>query len=102
MQTYVIRRRSAFADLPDLQQAAARSARVGNEDMPDRVRWIRSYVVAEPDGKIGTVCIYQGTDIASIREHASRAAIAADEIVLVLDTVVVREDPQVTEPAPAI
>ena len=94
MQTYVIRRRSAFADLAHLQEAAARSARVGNEDMPDRVRWIRSYVVQEPDGKIGTVCVYQATDVTSIGEHASRAGIAADEIALVLDTVVVREDPK--------
>lgn len=61
--------------------------------MPDRVRWIRSYVVEEPDGRVGTVCIYQASDVASIREHARRAAIAADEIVPVLDTVVVRQDP---------
>jgi hypothetical protein len=94
MQTYVIRRRSAFADLPDLERAAARSTKVGDADMPDRVRWIRSYVVEEPDGRIGTVCIYQATDIAAIAEHAQRAGLAADEITPVLDTVVVREDPQ--------
>jgi hypothetical protein len=94
MQTYVIRRRSAFADVPDLERAAGRSAKVGNEDMPDRVRWIRSYVVEEPDGRIGTVCIYQATDAAAIIEHASRAGLAADEITPVLNTVVVREDPQ--------
>lgn len=93
LQLYVIRRRSAFADVPDLEQAAARSAKVGNEDMPDRVRWIRSYVVEEPDGRIGTVCIYQATDVLSICEHARRAEIAADEIVPVLNTVVVRQDP---------
>lgn len=93
MHTYAIRRRSAFADLPGLQEAAARSASVLDEQMPDRVRWIRSYVVQEPDGKIGTVCIYQAANDESIREHASRAGIAADEITTVLDTVVVREDP---------
>jgi thiamine biosynthesis protein ThiC len=93
MQLYAIRRRSAFADIPDLEKAAARSAKVGNEDMPDRVRWIRSYIVEEPDGRVGTVCIYQAVDIASIREHARRAEIAADEIVPVLKTVVVRQDP---------
>jgi hypothetical protein len=93
MQTYVIRRRSAFADVPDLEHAAARSARVGNEDMPDRVRWIRSYVVEEPDGRLGTVCTYQATDVLSIREHARRAEIAADDIFPVLNTVVVRPDP---------
>ena len=93
MQLYAIRRRSAFADIPELEKAAARSAKVGNEDMPDRVRWIRSYVVEESDGRVGTVCIYQAVDTASIREHARRAEIAADEIVPVLKTVVVRQDP---------
>lgn len=93
MQLFVIRRRSAFADVLDLEQAAARSARVGNEDMPDRVSWIRSYVVEEPDGRIGTVCIYQATDQISIREHARLADITADEISPVLDTVMVRPDP---------
>jgi thiamine biosynthesis protein ThiC len=93
MQLFVIRRRSAFADVLELEQAAARSARVGNEDMPDRVSWIRSYVVEEPDGRIGTVCIYQATDQISIREHARLADITADEISPVLDTVMVRPDP---------
>ena len=93
MQLYVIRRRSAFADAPDLEKAAARSAKIGNEEMPDRVRWIRSYVVEEADGRIGTVCIYQAADIPSIREHALRAEISADEIAPVLNTVVVRPDP---------
>jgi hypothetical protein len=61
--------------------------------MPDRVRWIRSYVVREDDGRLGTVCIYQGTDEAAIREHAHRAGMSADEIVPIGDTVVVRDDP---------
>jgi hypothetical protein len=61
--------------------------------MPDRVRWIRSYVVREDDGGLGTVCIYQGTDEAAIREHARRAGMSADEIVPIEDTVVVRDDP---------
>jgi thiamine biosynthesis protein ThiC len=93
MQLYAIRRRSAFADVPDLELAAERSAKVGNEEMPDRVRWIRSYVVEETDGRIGTVCIYQAVDVESIREHARRASLAADEINPVLNTVIVRQDP---------
>jgi hypothetical protein len=93
MQLYVIRRRSAFADIADLEDAAARSAKVGNEELSDRVRWIRSYVVVEPDGRVGTVCIYQATDETSLREHARRANIAANEIAPVLNTVVVRPDP---------
>lgn len=93
MQLYVIRRRSAFAGIADLNNAAGRSTQVGNEQMSDQVRWIRSYVVEEPDGRIGTVCIYQAIDETSIREHARRANIAADEISHVLDTVVIRADP---------
>jgi len=61
--------------------------------MPDRVRWIRSYVVKEPDGRFGSVCIYQAKDLDSIREHARRVGMPADEIFPVVDTIVVRDDP---------
>lgn len=93
MNTYVIRRRSNWKDAPELQAAAARSTQVGNEEMPTKVRWIRSYVVQEADGRLGTVCIYQATDEEAIREHARRADLQADEITQVVDTVVVRDDP---------
>ena len=93
MKTFVILRRSAWADPPELQAAAAESTRVGNEEMPDDVRWIRSYVLAEEDGRLGTACIYQGTSEAAIREHATRAGLACDEVIAVADTVVVRDDP---------
>ena len=66
---------------------------VGNEEMPDDVRWIRSYVLAEPDGRVGTVCIYQGTSEAKVREHAERAGLACDEVIPVADTVIVKADP---------
>jgi thiamine biosynthesis protein ThiC len=62
--------------------------------MSDDVRWIRSYVLDEGDGAVGTVCIYQATSPEAIREHASRADLPADEIIPVLDTVIVRPDPQ--------
>ena len=70
------------------------STSVGNEEMPDKVRWIRSYVVAEDDGTLGTVCLYEATGPEAIREHADRVGMPADEIVEVGDTVVVRADPQ--------
>jgi hypothetical protein len=98
MNTYVILRRGAWASAEELGEAAERSTKVGNEEMSDDVRWIRSYVLEEPDGRVGTVCIYQATSPEAIREHASRADLAADEIVPVADTVVVRPDP---EPATA-
>lgn len=59
MQLYVIRRTSAWASAAELEMAGAKSSRIGNEEMSDSVRWIRSYVVNEPDGRIGTLCIYK-------------------------------------------
>lgn len=92
MNTYVILRRGGWRSPQELQEAAARSTRVGNEEMADDVRWIRSYVLEEGDGSVGTVCIYQATSPEAIREHARRADLPADEIVAVADTVVVRPD----------
>jgi hypothetical protein len=94
MDTYVILRRGAWGSPEDLGAAAGRSKKVGDEEMSEDVRWIRSYVLSEPDGRVGTVCIYQATSPEAIREHASRAELAVDEIIPVADTVIVRADPQ--------
>ena len=93
MDLYVIRRKSAWGSLQELETIGAKSVKIGNEEMPDRVRWIRSYVVKEPDGRFGSVCIYQAKDPNSIREHARRVGMPADEIFPVVDTIVVRDDP---------
>ena len=97
MQLYTILRRSGWRSPAELEEAAGRSKQVADDQMPDDIRWIRSYVLAEEDGRVGTVCIYQASSPEAIREHASRADLAADEIIPVADTVVVRPDP---EPAP--
>lgn len=94
MDTYVILRRGAWGSADELGVAAERSTKVGDEEMSDDIRWIRSYVLSEPDGRVGTVCIYQASSPEAIREHASRAGLAADEIIPVADTVIVRPDPQ--------
>ena len=94
MNTYVILRRGGWDSGDALQEAAARSSKVGDEEMSDDIRWIRSYVLSEPDGRVGTVCIYQASSPEAIREHAARADLAADEIIPVADTVIVRPDPQ--------
>jgi hypothetical protein len=93
MKTYVILRRGGWRTGEDLEQAAARSRQVGDEEMSDDIRWIRSYVTAESDGSLGTVCIYQASSPEKIREHASRSDLPVDEIVEVADTVIVRPDP---------
>lgn len=93
MQTYVIRRRNAWNSPDELEKAASRSAKIGNEDMADQVRWIRSYVIQEDDGTLGTSCIYQATSPEAIRDHAARVGMPADEITQVANIVVVRDDP---------
>jgi hypothetical protein len=92
LETYVILRRSGWRTAEDLKEAAERSLAEG-ERMSDDIRWIRSYVTAEPDGTVGTVCIYQASSPEAIRAHASRAGLPVDEIVKVADTVIVRPDP---------
>ncbi len=94
MQTYAILRRRGWRTSEDLEAAAMRSKQVGDEQMPEEVRWIRSYALAEGDGTVGTVCIYQATSEEAIHRHAEAADLPVDEIVPVADTVVVRADPQ--------
>jgi thiamine biosynthesis protein ThiC len=91
---YVILRRSGWRSAEDLGQAAERSRQVGDEEMSDDIRWIRSYVLEEGGGSVGTVCIYQASSPEAIREHASRADLPVDEIIKVADTVLVRPDPE--------
>jgi len=94
MQLYAIIRRDGWTDGPALEAAAARSTTVGDDEMSDDIRWIRSYVLAETNGELGTVCIYQASSPEAIRSHAYRAGLPVDEIVAVADTVVVRPDAQ--------
>jgi hypothetical protein len=93
MQTYVILRRAAWETDEELDAAAALSTRVGDEEMSDQVKWIRSYVLEEEDGSLGTVCIYQAVDDDAIMEHAQRAELPVDEVIPVANTVIVRDDP---------
>jgi Protein of unknown function (DUF4242) len=92
MDLYVIARRNGFASPAALEQAAARSTVEGDKD-GSGVRWIRSYVVAEDSGELGTVCIYEAESPEAIRAHARASDMPADEIVRVADTVIVRPDP---------
>jgi thiamine biosynthesis protein ThiC len=96
MDTYVILRRGGWRSPEDLQAAAERSTTVGDEEMPDDIRWIRSYVLQEDGGSVGTVCVYQASSPEAIRDHALRADLPVDEIIPVADTVTVRPDPETT------
>lgn len=97
MKTFAILRRNGWRTQGDLEEAAKRSSKVGDEEMSSDIRWIRSYVLDEADsdkGAVGTVCIYQASSADAIREHAKRADLPVDEIVPIAGTVVVRPDPE--------
>ncbi|HEY7267045.1 MAG TPA: nickel-binding protein [Solirubrobacterales bacterium] len=96
MNTYAIRRKKAWASPEEIP--AQRSKEIADEEFSSDIRWIRSYVIAEADGTLGSICIYQATDHQAIRKHAKRVGMPADDIQLVADTVVIRPDP-VPEPA---
>jgi hypothetical protein len=92
MDLYGILRRNGWASPEELQVAGARSAEVG--DKPDSgVRWIRSYVLGEESGEVGTFCVYEGDSPEAIRAHAKEAGLPADEVIPIVDTVIVRPDP---------
>jgi len=97
LKLYAIRRLHAWKSPEELQEIGARSKQVADDDFQTTIRWIRSYVIAEEDGTLGSVCIYQAAGPEAIRKHAHRVGMPADEIWEVADTVVIRPDP-VAEP----
>lgn len=94
MNLYAILRRSGWKSPADLEEAAGRSTKVGDEDMPDDIRWIRSYVLEEGGSTVGTVCIYEATSEDAIRKHGELADLPVDEVIPIADTVIVRPDPE--------
>ena len=92
MQLYGIQRRNGWASVEDLQAAAARSTEEGDKE-GSGVRWIRSYVLSEESGELGTFCIYEGDSPEAILAHARASLMPADEVVVIADTVIVRPDP---------
>ena len=72
MNLYVIRRPSGWRLPSGAERPRQRSAQVGDEEMSADIRWIRSYVVHEADGSLGTFCIYEASSPEKIREHGAR------------------------------
>lgn len=98
MELFAIRRRNAWKSPEELEEVGGRSKQIGDEEMPDDIRWIRTYVLKDEGGTLGSICIYQASSMDAIRDHATRVGMPADEITAIADTVIVRSDP---EPAAA-
>ncbi len=93
LDLYAIRRYSAWANTDELGKVGIKSAKVGDEEMPDRIRWIRSYIVKEPDERLGSICIYEAQDPEAIHEHARRVGMPSDEVYPIVTTAIIRPDP---------
>ena len=76
MQLYGIRRRNAWPTPGDLEATAARSTEEGDKE-GSGVRWIRSYVVSEDDGTLGTFWIYEADSPETIRGMPQRSGMPA-------------------------
>lgn len=90
LRSYVILRRHGWPSLDALHTSARRSLEVSTQ-MGD-VRWVRSYVLAETNGQVGTVCHYRASGPDAIREHAKLVEIPVDDIVEVAELVVLLPD----------
>jgi uncharacterized protein DUF4242 len=99
MNKYVIVRRSAWADAAALERAASRASRVCIEDMPERVRWLRTYICEEDDGTLAGVCVYEASDPEALREHARRAKLACDLVLPIARTVLIDDEAPESQPA---
>lgn len=97
-RVFLVRRRSAWPDLPALQRAVTAAGDLANAHMACQVCWLNSEAVFEADGRIGSACLFQAVDARSLAEHAARAGLPADEITPVLGRIVFR-DPAAPEPA---
>ncbi|MCC5988914.1 MAG: DUF4242 domain-containing protein [Pararhodobacter sp.] len=93
MQLYHIRRPRLSANAEELAATSSKSEQVLNE-MSDRLRWIRTYVVNEENGSLGSVCLFEATDEEAIREHGRRIGKTDMEVHPVQDTAIINPDPQ--------
>lgn len=91
MKKYIIFRRNAWADATELERAASRASRVCIEDMPDRVRWLRTYICEEDDGTLSSVCVFEASDSEALHEHARRANLACDAVLPIARTVFIED-----------
>jgi Protein of unknown function (DUF4242) len=91
LDTYVVVRRAGWGSHAEMMDGVAR-AKAACQQIPDDVQWVRSYVLEEPDGSVGSVCIFEASSIEALHLHAGRADLPVDEIVKVSSTVVVRPD----------
>jgi hypothetical protein len=94
MDLYAIFRRNGW-DPSEVEAADARS-NAELEKRSDTVRKIRTYVLEEPNGRLGTICMYEAVNPEAIMDHAKAADLPCDEVVRVVAIDVKNPDPVLT------
>ncbi|HEY5786062.1 MAG TPA: nickel-binding protein [Microlunatus sp.] len=94
MTLYAIFRRDGFH--PNEIEAADRRSNAELERRAEHVRKIRTYLLDEPGGRLGAICLYEATDPDAVREHARAAQLPCDEVIRVVAIDVKRPDPSLT------
>lgn len=88
---HLVRRRGCWAG-PDEVDAVLTAAReAADRRRPRETCWLSSHVVQEPDGRLGSLCLYQAIDAAALQAHAVEAGLPADEITPVFGRILVRD-----------
>lgn len=91
MNLYAIFRRPLCS--PDELEAVDQRSRVELDKRADQVRKIRSFVLEEDDGAVGTICFYEAVSPQAVRAHAKAADLPVHDIVKVNAIDVERPDP---------
>lgn len=94
MDLYAIFRRNGW-DPSEIEAADARS-NAEAEKLGGTVRKIRSYVLQEPNGRLGTICLYEAVSPEALMDHAKAADLPCDEAVRVVAIDVKNPDPVLT------
>lgn len=94
MDLYAIFRRNGW-DPSEIEAADARS-NAETEKLGGTVRKIRSYVLQEPNGRLGTICLYEAASPEAVMDHAKAADLPCDEVVRVVAIDVKNPDPVFT------
>ena len=91
MDLYAIFRRDGW-DPSEIEAADARS-NAEAEKLGGTVRKIRSYVLQEPNGRLGSICLYEAASPEAVMDHAKAADLPCDEVVRVVAIDVKNPDP---------
>lgn len=82
MQSYLIERNFGHVTPEQLAAGGSESKRVAAEQFTDSIVWTRSYA-SESETGLTTYCLYESTDEATIRAHATAAGLPCDKVTAV-------------------